>query len=131
MNGFTLIELLIVVAIVGILGAMAYPSYSDYVRRAHRADVTGLLSDTAQQLERFYSRHGQYSDVVGPPSATLEITAGNEVYRVEAERDARMFKLVATPIAGAVMDGDKCGIFIVDNAGRLANSGPAEGCWGR
>ncbi|MGV8919209.1 MAG: type IV pilin protein [Pseudomonas sp.] len=131
MNGFTLIELLIVVAIVGILGAVAYPSYSDYVRRAHRADIAGLLSDTAQQLERFYSRHGQYSDVLGPPAATLEITAGNGVYQVAGERDIRAFKLTATPIVGAAMGGDHCGDFILDSVGRRGNSGVEEGCWGR
>jgi type IV pilus assembly protein PilE len=130
-KGFTLIELLIVIAIVGILASVAYPSYAEYVKRAHRADITGLLTDTAQQLERFYSRNGQYSDVVGPPAVTLDVSAGNGVYAIVAQREVQSFELVAMPVAGGVMDGDRCGGFVLDSVGKRGNLGGEEGCWGR
>lgn len=131
-NGFTLIELLIVLAITGILAGVAYPSYTEYVKRAHRADITGLLTDTAQQLERFYSRNAQYTDVVGPPAVTLEVSTGNGVYSIVAQREALSFELVAMPAAGGVMDGDRCGGFVMDNVGKRGNVGAeGEGCWGR
>jgi type IV pilus assembly protein PilE len=131
-NGFTLIELLIVVAITGILAGIAYPSYAEYVKRAHRADITGLLTDTAQQLERFYSRNGQYADVVGPPAVTLQVSGGNGVYSIVAEREAQSFELVAKPVAGGVMEGDRCGGFVLDSVGKRGSiGGEGEGCWGR
>jgi type IV pilus assembly protein PilE len=131
-NGFTLIELLIILAITGILAGIAYPSYTEYVKRAHRADITGLLTDTAQQLERFYSRNAQYSDVVGPPAVTLQLSAGNGVYAIVAQREVQSFELVAMPVAGGVMDGDRCGGFVIDNVGKRGSVGVGgEGCWGR
>jgi type IV pilus assembly protein PilE len=135
-SAFTLIEMMIVIAIVGILAAIAYPSYTDYVKRAHRSDITGLLTETAQQLERFYSRNGQYSDVAGPPAVGLEITQGNRVYALVAERDVQAFKLTATPIAVGMMSRDKCGGFVLDNVGKRDNLNVAGGatpqlCWGR
>ncbi len=131
-NGFTLIELLIVFAITGILAGVAYPGYTEYVKRAHRADISGLLTDSAQQLERFYSRNGQYSDVVGPPAVTLEVSAGNGVYAITAKREVQSFELVAMPVAGGVMGGDRCGGFVMDNVGTRGNvGGQGEGCWGR
>jgi type IV pilus assembly protein PilE len=131
-NGFTLIELLIVLAITGILAGIAYPSYTEYVKRAHRSDITGLLTDTAHQLERFYSRNGQYSDVVGPPAVMLEMSVGNGVYAIVAQREVQSFEVVAMPVAGGVMDGDRCGGFVIDNVGKRGNVGvEEEGCWGR
>ncbi|MDY7561918.1 type IV pilin protein [Pseudomonas sp. 10B1] len=132
-KGFTVIELLIVVTIIGILAALGYPSYTDSLKRAHRSDIVGLLSDKTQQLERFYSRNGQYADIIGPPSVELEITPGNRLYRVIAERDAQAFRLTATPIAAGMMDGDRCGVYVVDNVGRRRNIKEAEAshdCWG-
>ena len=38
-KGFTLIELMIVVVVVAVLAAVALPSYSQYMRKAHRAQA--------------------------------------------------------------------------------------------
>ena len=136
-KGLTLIELIIVVAIVGILSAVAYPSYTEYVKKTHRAEITGLLLETAQHLERFYSRNGQYSDVVGPPAVTLEVSAGNAFYAVVADRtNGQAFTLTATPIGTAMMKGDKCGSFVIDNTGKrdnlnMAGEAIALLCWSR
>jgi type IV pilus assembly protein PilE len=63
------------------------------------------------------------------------VSAGNAFYSINAERSERMFVLVAMPIGGTVMSGDKCGGFVLDNTGRRDNvglSGDASvgGCWG-
>lgn len=135
--GFTLFELLIAMAIMAILAGVAYPGYGEYVRRAHRADIVGVLSDAAHQLERFYSRHGQYTDVVGPPAFRLELASGNGVYAIEVERgDGQRFALTAAPLAGGVMGGDRCGSFVLDYLGRRDNLGreddvSVDSCWGR
>lgn len=134
-RGFTLLELLAVMAIVAILTSIAYPAYNEYVRRAHRADISGLLSDIAHQLERFYSRHGQYADVPGPPPFKLDIPADNGVYAIEAERgDGQTFVLTASPLADGRMKGDRCGRFVLDHLGRRDNreaGADVESCWGR
>jgi len=136
-RGFTLIELIVVIAIVGLLSAVAYPAYMEYVKKARRAEVAGLLSETAHTLERFYSRHGQYSDVTGSPVATPDIPAGNAHYRITAERaSGQAFTLIAEPIAGALMAADKCGTFVTDHTGWRDNRDLTDGatalwCWSR
>ena len=51
-RGFTLIEIMIVIAIIGIVITIGYPSLTEYVKKGRRAEVTGLLSEQAQLLER-------------------------------------------------------------------------------
>lgn len=135
-KGFTLIEVLIAVAIIAILAAVAYPQYSEYIRKTRRAEIAAALVEEAQKLERFHSRAGQYTDATGPPAREHEVSAGNAFYSIAAERSERMFVLVAMPIGGTVMSGDKCGGFLLDNTGRRDNAGlsgdaSVGGCWGR
>lgn len=138
-KGFTLIELMIVVAIVGILAAIAYPSYTEYVRRTHRSEIAGLLSEQTQQLERHYSRTGQYTDVAasgGNAAVTLTLSAGNGYYTIVPVRAAQTFSLTATPVGTSVMKNDKCGMFTINQTGKRDNTGLANGvtskdCWSR
>ncbi|WP_416426949.1 type IV pilin protein [Pseudomonas sp. App30] len=128
--GFTLVELMVVVAIVGILAAIAYPSYTNYVRRTHRAEIVELMSETAQNLERFYSKTGSYADGTSsftPPSS-------NAWYTVQfTSRLATTYTLTATPIAGTLMASDTCGIFTLQQDGTRTVSGSTSlaTCWGR
>lgn len=132
-KGFTLIELMIVVAIVAILAAVAYPSYTDYVKRTHRSEIAGLLSEQTQNLERFYSKNGTYS---GTAPTVPTVSAGNAYYTIAATLNAQDFTLAATAVAGSMMVGDKCGGFTITNTGALTNPGATAGltskdCWGR
>jgi type IV pilus assembly protein PilE len=137
-TGFTLIELMIAVAIVGILASIAYPAYTEYVKRAHRAEIANLLSEQAQALERFYSQNGRYDNIPatgGRPAVTLTLSQGNAYYTIPAggSRAAQTYTLTAVPIPGAMMNGDKCGSFILESTGRISNSTnlPSKDCWGR
>jgi type IV pilus assembly protein PilE len=129
-KGFTLIELMIVVAIVGILAAIAYPNYTEYTKRSQRSAIASLLSEQTQALERYYSQRGQYSDVTGSP---LTLSGGNTYYTIAAVRDTQTYTLTATPVASTMMNGDKCGNFVITNTGKISNSTglATKDCWGR
>jgi type IV pilus assembly protein PilE len=134
-TGFTLIELMIVVGIIGILAAVGYPNYSEYAKKTRRSEVAALLTEEAQRLERFYSKTGQYSDSVGPPARDHQVSQGNAFYTLTAQRAEQTFVLTATA-STALMLGDKCGGFVLENTGKRDNvgmSGDASvlGCWGR
>lgn len=135
-RGFSMIELLIAVAIVAILAGVAYPAYTEYSKKTRRSEIAALLVEEAQRLERFHSRAAQYADVIGPPAHRHEVTAGNGFYAIEAERSEDRFVLVATPSASALMAGDRCGAFVLENTGKRDNLGMSsdasvQQCWGR
>jgi type IV pilus assembly protein PilE len=134
-KGFTLIELMIVVGVIGILAAIGYPNYTEYVKKTRRSEVAALLTEEAHRLERFYSKTGQYTDSAGPPAREHQVSEGNAFYAITAQRTEQTFVLTATA-STAMMQGDKCGGFVLENTGRRDNvgtSGDASvlGCWGR
>jgi type IV pilus assembly protein PilE len=134
-RGFTLIELMVVTAVIAVLVSAGYPSYTEYVKKTRRTEVAGLLTEEAQRLERFYSKAGQYSDVAGPAMLSHQVSEGNAHYAIAAPRQDQTFVLTAKA-NGALMKGDKCGGFVLDNTGKRDNvgmSGDASvlGCWGR
>jgi type IV pilus assembly protein PilE len=102
-SGFTLIELLLVVAVIAILAAVAYPSYRLQVQQARRAEIQGKLMDLAQQLERQYSKVGQYRAPAPDPNcpdddATPPPFKCYEYYDVTAENlTGTTYRLKATP----------------------------------
>lgn len=79
-RGVTLIELLVVVAIIGVLAGIAYPSYQRYTTETRRTDAHIALSQMANELEKFYSECGRYTNrITGTPrSCTSPAASGSD-----------------------------------------------------
>lgn len=127
-TGFTLIELMLVVAVVGILAAIAYPSYQEQVRQARRAEVTAVLLENAQRLERHFTRHGSYQDGVAG-LVVQSPAAGQAVFIITWELEADTYLLSARAVPGSIMGADACAQYSLNQVGQRT---PAEiKCWRR
>jgi type IV pilus assembly protein PilE len=130
MRGITLIELMIVVVIIGILAAIAYPSYQQQVRKTRRADGKAALLDTAQELERCYTRFARYND--GNCGVALPSNSPEGFYVITANAlDASSFTLDAAPQGDQANDA-ACGTLRLTNTGIQGSQGAdadANDCW--
>lgn len=129
MRGITLIELMIVVVIVGILAAVAYPSYKEQVRKTRLADGKAQLMQTAQALERCYTRSATY---LGCAAVTLPVISQEGYYSIDSPGGlaANAYTLAATPQGDQASD-TRCGTLSLTNTGLQGSSGsaPLESCW--
>ncbi|MQA57613.1 type IV pilin protein [Pseudomonas piscis] len=128
-QGLTLIEIMIVIAIIGLVLTLSLPSITEYMRKPHRSEVTVLLTEQAQLLERHHASAGVYSNAPG-------LSTGNDYYSLSATLTDSGFSLTAVPKADGLMAADKCGSFSLDQAGAIGLAGQADGvttkdCWGR
>lgn len=138
--GFTLIELMIVVAIVALLSAIALPSYQSYVERSHRANARAALLQATQWMERAATAQGTYPRSNTTPSqipaGILAVEGGRYTVAANSTTGAT-FTFTATPTT--VQANDRCGAFIIDNAGTRSQgtttvvTSPltAQECWNR
>ena len=130
MRGITLIELVVVVAIVAILAAIAFPSYQGQVRKTRRADGKAELMETAQQLERCYTRFSRYND--GNCGVALPFGSSEGYYVVSAAAiTASAFTLDATP-QGDQANDTRCGVIRLTSTGQQGSQGQstdANECW--
>lgn len=131
-GGFSLLELMIVVVVVAILSAVAYPSYQSHIAASRRAEAKAALMEAAQYMEREFSLTGGYSsaNLVSAGLSTLPRDGGSAYYQLAANTSGAQFTLSATP-TGA-MNGDKCGVLMLDQVGRQTLSGAsvtAADCW--
>jgi type IV pilus assembly protein PilE len=87
-RGFTLIELVVAMLIAAILAAIAIPSYSNYVRKARRAEVKSALLDIASLEERYFSTQQIYtlslSDLGYATGSPSSVTLPSGYYSVAA-----------------------------------------------
>lgn len=131
-SGFTLIELMIVVAVVAILAAIALPSYTNYVTRTNRAEGRTVLLNTAQALERCYTRFNAYND----PSCTVAfpINSETEVYSMPAASQtiaATTYTIRAVPQGAQATRDTKCATLSYTHTGvrGVSTATPVDECW--
>jgi type IV pilus assembly protein PilE len=139
--GFTLIELMIVVVILGILAAVAYPSYQKYAKQTRRSDAKIVLTQAANQQERYFTECNYYArtptgtracgtaagnadSILGGTTAsspdghyTITIAAGNLSGGCTGGGATYTcgYTITATPVAGGRQVGD--GAFRIDALG--------------
>jgi type IV pilus assembly protein PilE len=91
-RGFTLVELAVTMVIAAILAAISIPAYSNYVRKAHRAEAKSTLLDLASLEERYFTTNNNYTDIAsnlgytgsgtGYTTAGGSFSVGNGYYTV-------------------------------------------------
>ncbi len=135
-RGFTLVELLITIVVIGILSSIAYPSYTNYLRKARRAEAQQVLMDGALRQQQILLDSKAYvyepNQVWPHPNAgvtTPNLPASVKPYyqiTVDAKDESTttpQFKLRATPIGTQATDS--CGVLTVDHA----NTRTPANCW--
>lgn len=129
---------MVTVAIIGILSAIAYPSYTEYVRRANRAEAATILNEAALFLERVYTDSARYDQTSGGGAVSLPAAhspkTGVAKYDITVAMGAapsQSYTLTAAPVGS--MSGDGCGNLTLEDNGAMGVSGSksVKECWGR
>ena len=134
MRGFTLIELMVTVVIIGILAAIAYPSYLNQIRQTRRTEGKATLLDTAQRLERCFTRYSSYN--AGDCDVATDLTDGDGITTPEGwyvitntNVGAGTFTLLATAQLDQTKD-TRCGnLSLTHRSVRGATGTQPATCW--
>ncbi|WP_372858232.1 type IV pilin protein [Pseudoalteromonas sp.] len=134
-QGFTLIELMIAVAIVGIIAAIAVPNYSEYVKRASRAEAASALLDAANKQEQYFVDNRAYTASFDDLGINNKTENGSFELTVKVV-DNNAFTITAKPIAGAVKGDADCTSLTINDVGLKGATGNKGNtdinyCWGR
>lgn len=126
LSGFTLIETVIVLVILAVLVSIAYPAYVDQVRKSRRADAESSLLQSAQLLERCFTRFNTYNHASCPdPSGA----SADGYYQISVVREEFTYTLTATPQADQAKDD--CGTYTIDHLGNKTPVPDSNRCWGQ
>jgi type IV pilus assembly protein PilE len=132
MRGVTLIELMVVLVIVGILVGIAYPGYQAQMQSTRRATGKAKLLETAQALERCFTRFHAYDDdgcEILDPLGDGIASDGDWYIVTDSAPATGSFALVATP-QGAQADDTQCANLTLNSANDRGASGPrGDDCW--
>jgi len=129
--GFTLIELMITVAIVGIIAAIALPNYTEYVKRASRAEAASALLDAANKQEQFFVDNREYTTSLSNLGMSEKTENGH--FKLATTVNNNAFTFTATPIAGPVKGDEDCSQLSITDTGLKGSKGSkdTEYCWGK
>lgn len=126
-KGFTLIELMIVIVIVGILASIGIPAYQESVKNSKRADAQGMLMNSANAMERFFTSNSTYAGASagsnGIPNKSP--ATGVKNYTIAVVPTATTYVLTATPVGGMLGDGD----LTLSNTG--VRTWGSNNCWAK
>ena len=136
-EGFSLTELLIVLAIMGILAAVAFPTYTEFLRRANRAEAKSELVQVAAEQERFFSSYNSYSTdatpLITPSIAFRGRTTTNSLYVITVTVCAGgdiSNCFIATATAQNEQAADGCTTLTLTSIGvRGATGLTSDECW--
>lgn len=132
-SGFTLIELMITVAIVAVLAGVAYPSYSEYVKKARRADAKAALLKAQLAQEKYRTNNTSYGTLA---QIGVSTTSPDQYYTIAVTSNtATDYTVTATPTGAQT--GDSCGTFAVNKEGKTTSTSvqttaaKVQECWGK
>ncbi|MEY4429344.1 MAG: hypothetical protein RLZZ182_2033, partial [Pseudomonadota bacterium] len=114
------------VLMMGVLAAIAWPQYTQYIKKARRADVRATLMAASQHMQRLLdANNGSYQVNGAAPELPSDLTTsppnmtGSKVmYNITvATPTANTFILTAT--RASAMSSDECGDYTLDQRARM------------
>jgi type IV pilus assembly protein PilE len=124
LRGFTLIELMIVIVVVAILAAVGIPAYTNQIEKSRRADAISSILDTAQRLERCFTRNLSYADCINPN----QFDSPDGFYRITVNAAPTSYDIIAR--GQNRQASDPCSPYELDSLGNREAGSTSDRCWG-